>query len=142
MRNLLLLIFGLVALFDGFTTVLGTAAILGETTPGILISILFSLIILAFMIGTYPIWNASVIDTWVENKETEGCLLFFIRFLWIAAFLYDIFTSYSGNKFLVVGEETASASQEAILVGLTLLVSASPIFVSYMLNTIIRQREE
>ncbi len=139
MRNFLLVIFGPLALYDGFTTVLGTATILGDTNASILLSILFSLIILAFMLGTYFIWDGSVIDSVVEEREAEGCLLFFIRILWLAAFFYDIYTSYSGNKVLVVGANEATGAQEAILLGLTLLVSASPILVSYLLNSIMQR---
>jgi len=142
MRYFLIIILGLVALYDGFTTVLGTAIILGESTAGISVSILFSLIILAFMISTYPIWDTKIIADWVERREAEGCLLYFIRFIWIAAFIYDLYTSYSGNKALIIGNEKANAGQEAILIGLTLMVSASPIFLSYMLSMILQRKEE
>ncbi len=141
MRYFLIIILGLVALYDGFTTVLGTAIILGESTAGISVSILFSLIILAFMISTYPIWDTRVINNWVEKQATEGCLLYFIRFIWIAAFIYDLYTSYSGNKALITGNRQADAGQEAIFIGLTLMVSASPIFLSYLLSIISQGNE-
>jgi len=141
MRNVLLIIFTPIALYDGFTTVLGTAAILGQTSVGILLSILFSLIILAFMLGTFPIWSSRTLSSNAQNKDAEGCLLSFIRFIWVAAFIYDIYTSYSGNKALVAGENSTSISQEIILVGLTLFISAAPIFVSYMLSSLVRKSE-
>lgn len=114
-----MIVFGISSLWDAFTTLVGTSAVLQSNS--IVFSLVAAVVILAFMIGTKYIWNQ------------EGTLKTVLIVMWIIALGYDIFTSYTGNL-AVVMEGHANGDQEVFLIGLTILTSASPILVSIMMN--------
>ena len=126
--QLVIFFFGLASLWDGFTTFHGTANILAnnnnvEPNIIIIISSVFAIIILGFMWSTVYIW------------EMDGfSRLLFIVF-WFVAVGYDLYTSYIGNlEFIMRGQ--VNDQQFIVLVGITLLISGSPIFVSLLSDQI------
>ena len=72
-----------------------------------------------------------VLNTKRIIRWQRGFINFLVKFLWLIAFSYDVFTSWLGNANLLVGSSSTS-SAIIILIGLTLLVSASPILLSGM----------
>jgi len=123
MKILLLVIFGIASLWDGFTTVAGTYDILGSGWGQLAGSVAFALVILGFLVGTlellerYEDWHAFVV-----------CL---VSFFWLSAFGYDLFTSYVGNCRFIIGG-SLNASKTFILIGLTVFISVSPVCLSYL----------
>lgn len=120
----LIFIFGIIALYDGFTTFIGTADIMDDS---IIISVVFAVIILAIVGSTAFIWS--------DNAIEEEFLRIFLRFLWFVAIIYDLFTSYVGNLEVLMDGDV-SGGQTFILLGLTLLVSSAPVIFSYFLREI------
>jgi len=118
MRGILLIIFGLVATWDVFTTFVGISEILGDKgSAQIFIAVVFALVIAGFLFGTSYIFSSS------------GGASSILIVLWFIALGYDLYTSYAGNLYYVM-EGSASGNQHIILIGLTLLVSCAPIIVS------------
>jgi len=119
MKKVLMIVFGIASLWDAFTTLVGTSAVLQSNS--MVFSVVAAVVILAFMIGTKYIWNQ------------EGTLKTILVTMWVIALGYDVFTSFTGNL-AVVMEGYANESQMAFLIGLTILTSASPILVSIMID--------
>jgi hypothetical protein len=114
---ILVFIFAIASIWDGFTTVVGTHSILGQTQGQIPVSVMFSLVILGFMIGTSFI------------RDFKGAIGGAMKIAWWIALCYDLGTSYYGNRrFIIQGD--LNLQQNLILIGITLLVTASPIFLS------------
>lgn len=124
MFMVLLVILGITGLWDGFTTFYGSHSMLGDTGVSIIMSIIFAVIITAFLFTTSFIWSREIEDEFI------GILL---RGFWLIAFGYDIFTSFIGNKDIIL-PEAGSFSQLAMLVGITIMVSGSPIIFSYVVT--------
>lgn len=118
----LMLIFGCISLYDAFTTQIGTADIMDGQ---MIVSVAFAAVILAIVGSTAFIWS--------PNFFEEAFLKTFLRFIWIIAFGYDLYTSYHGNLDVLMGG-SVNEEQTTILIGLTILVSASPIIFSYMIK--------
>ena len=121
---LLLLVLGVTGLWDGFTTFYGTSQILGNDILSLIIAVIFSIIITAFLFSTNFIWDI--------NRE-NSFIIVMLRGFWFVSFLYDMFTSFIGNKDLLI-KDIGTFSQISILVGITILVSGSPIIFSYILH--------
>ena len=121
MANILLLIFGAVSIWDGFTTFYGTSEILGEEGSRTAVSAFFALIILGFMVGTSFIW------------DLDGALGVILKLCWFVSVGFDLYTSYNGNLKFVMND-FADGEQQAVLWGITILVSAAPIIVSLIWN--------
>jgi len=119
MKNVLLTLFGFIALWDAFTTVIGTGAYMG--TESITFSVIVGGIVLAFMIGTKYIW------------AQEGGLKTIMVLLWFLALAIDVATSFFGNL-AFLGDSFLSDDKKAFLLAVTVLTSASPILVSLMMN--------
>lgn len=119
MRKILMIVFGIASLWDAFTTLIGTSAVL--KTDNIVFSVVAAVVILAFMIATKYVW------------DQNGTLKIILIVLWAIALVYDVFTSYTGNL-TVVMNGYADEGQLVFLVGLTILTSASPILVSIMMD--------
>lgn len=113
----LLIALGIGAIWDGFTTVAGTVEILGSGGLQIMAAVVFALIIAGFLLGT----------TYVRNLE--GILGKALQGGWWMALLYDLYTSYTGNRDFIMDGQVAG-SQHVLLIGLTLLVTASPVLFS------------
>lgn len=130
--QLLLIITGIAGLWDGFTTFYGISEIMGvsdvmklrsrEITQ-IIASAFFALVITGFLFGTKTIWE-------ISKNHSVGQLL---KLLWFVAFFYDVYTSFYGNKeFILSGR--VNDEQMTMLIGMTILVSASPIMYSYLID--------
>ena len=130
--KLLLIITGIAGLWDGFTTFYGISEIMGvsdvmklrsrEITQ-IVASAFFALVITGFLFGTKTIWE-------ISKTHSIGHIL---KLLWFVAFTYDIYTSFYGNKeFILSGH--VNDEQMTMLIGMTILVSASPILYSYLID--------
>lgn len=116
-KPLLIILFGLAAVWDAITTVVGTKAYLGTTN--VAVPIFVALVITAFMVGTKQLW-----------RQREG-LGIAVKVLWCIAFAYDVFTSYIGNLTLVMGGETEKL---VFLLGITVLTSGAPILISLIFD--------
>jgi hypothetical protein len=124
MVQLLMTVLGIIAAWDGFTTFTGTMAILSPqsaTAIRIIIALMFALAISTFMLVSAFIW----MDT--KSDDFMGITL---RILWTVSVVYDLYTSYWGNKYYVAGELTGH--QEFLLVGMSLLVTGSPMLFSLL----------
>ncbi len=125
LRNFLMFGLGLVTVWDTFTTITGTTAIIGVGNIQIFISVIFGLIISAFLIFTIPILN----------NTDDDLIAIGAKILWFLAVCYDLYTSFTGNK-TFIAEQAASGNIERILItaGMTIFVSSSPIGISYVWN--------
>lgn len=129
LRAFMVLCFGIGALWDGATTALGVAAIIhANDLFGYLMCIVGA--VLGFLVGTKLIFS-------------KGQMPFpLLRLLWIVAFAYDIYTAFIGNvQYIILRKQLdgvvaaaheLTTGQLGLAIGLTVLVSASPIMISYL----------
>jgi hypothetical protein len=119
MRLFLLVVLAIASVWDAFTTVYGTIQILGNAPLQIMAALLFSALIFGFVLNTRTImrWHS-------------GFMSGITKFFWFVALSYDLFTSWVGNSNLILRSRNMEAATFIILVGLTLLVTASPILLS------------
>jgi hypothetical protein len=116
---MLIIVFGIASLWDAFTTVYGTWSVLGRGWPQVIVSILVAIVVLAFLVNSARVW---------KGKDSPQSAIWAV--LWFVAVGYDLYTSFLGNRdFLLSG--VASDEQMIVLVGLTVLVSGSPILSSF-----------
>jgi hypothetical protein len=135
--GILLIACGLTGLWDGFTTFYGTHVILtgsmgiasnisalesGELIK-VIASAFFAIIILGFLFGTKHVWRS-------KGDVFTSSLL---RMFWVTAFIYDIYTSFMGNRDIIIGSP-GDLNQFVILIGMTILVSGAPIIFSLMIE--------
>lgn len=120
MRIFLLIVLAIATVWDGFTTVYGTLQALGDGPIQIGIAFLFSGLIFGFVLNTKRLM-----------RWKGGFVSGVAKFFWVIALGYDLYTSWIGNSALVV-RGNGSATKIIILIGLTLLVTASPILLSAM----------
>lgn len=128
MRNMfvtLLIILGLAGLWDGFTTFYGSYSLLGGGGMSVIISMIFAVIITAFLFTTSFIWSREL------QGEFIGDLL---KGFWFIAFAFDVFTSFVGNKDILLSNVVELDESMIMLVGITALVSGSPIIFSYIIT--------
>ncbi len=139
---LLILILGIVSLWDGFTTLFGALQIFegkvetliplisslqngqnpleGKDVQVLIPSILLSLAILGFLLATSYIWETG-----------QSSLKVVLIIIWIVATGFDLYTSFIGNLYFILrGEYDTASPQFALLIGLTLVVSSSPMLLS------------
>ena len=130
--QVILIITGFAGLWDGFTTFYGLSEIMGvsdvmelksiEMTK-IIASACFALVITGFLFATKTIWEIS----------KHNAIAPILRFLWFIAFSYDVYTSFYGNQAFIFSGNI-NDEQIIMLVGMTVLVSASPIVYSYLID--------
>jgi hypothetical protein len=120
MRLFLLIVLAIATIWDAFTTVYGTVQVLGDGLFQLLAAILFSSLIFAFVLNTRRIMK------WPGDFVGGAA-----KFFWFIALCYDLYTSWVGNAALIV-QGSGELSEFVILIGLTLLVTASPILLSTM----------
>lgn len=121
MNILLLIIVALAGLWDGFTTIYGTTKVLGTGPIQIAVSLLFSALVLSFLLSTRRILGGS----------EGGFMGLFARFFWLLALFYDLYTSWIGNSDLILPHRSTVA-ETVILLGLTFLVSGSTILFPFL----------
>jgi len=118
-RTLLGLLLGVVAIWDTVTTVYGTYKIFGEGTIQLVVSIGFAL-----LLGGYLIWTIPIIKNPSEELIPVGA-----KVLWFLAICYDLFTSFTGNMELILGNSTG-VQKVLLAIGLTIFVCSAPIGLS------------
>ncbi len=132
-KNIMLACFGISTLWDGITTALGIAAIIdAKDIFGYALCFVGGVVILGFGIGTQVIF----VKNDIPHKIMRG--------LWVLAVAFDAYTSFMGNaQYIVLRKQLAglfdvvgslTLGQIIITVGLTILVTASPIMISYLLE--------
>ena len=123
-RNIIILGLGIITVWDTFTTITGTTSIIGNGSMQMFISVIFGIMISAFLVFTLPI-----LENDDENLVTTGA-----KILWFLAICYDLYTSYTGNQTFITEQATAGNIQKIIItVGMTIFVSSSPIGISYLM---------
>lgn len=118
-RSLLIILLGIVAIWDTITTVYGTYTIFGDGAIQIIVSIGFALILTGYLLRTIPI---------IKNPSEE-LIPVGAKVLWFLAILYDIFTSFTGNMDLILGNATG-VQKVLVAIGLTIFVCSAPIGLS------------
>jgi hypothetical protein len=136
MKGFLLFCFLIAALWDGATTVLGTAVILQAQEPlqyGFCVAAAFVVLGLGFGTRTF--------------LSKSGTVYTFFKIGWVFALLFDIFTSFMGNSRYIVLKQAfntttteglfstiqqMSFQQFLVVAVMTLLVSGSPVAYSYI----------
>ncbi len=125
MDKLLLVVLVIASVWDGFTTVYGTLIILGHDGVSIIVALIFAGLLLSFLL------NSKRIVDW-EKDFTGGILRFFL----FVAIVYDLYTAWIGNQTFIVGN-TTDGKKIAFLVGLTLMISGSPMVLSLLWEKIL-----
>ena len=131
MQLLLLLIFLIGALWDGITTALGVATAIGANDPlGYAACFIAGILVLGFSIFSMPI---------LTFPGLPGIIL---KLVWLIAIIFDFYTAFIGNaKYVVLrslNTDIGSIFQELdifrllVVIGLTLIVSFSPIVISIL----------
>ena len=129
-RNLILLLLGFVTVYDIITTISGTLEILQISIGGMVAAVTLGLLIGGMLYYTHEIFL---------NKSDDFLPKAF-KGLWVLAFLYDIWTSFTGNaKFVLQDYDLTRLTTEdwkrlILLLGLTLFVSSCPVILSYARN--------
>lgn len=118
----LLSVLSMASLWDGFTTVYGSIATLGNDPTQVVVSILLAALIISLLLNTSQIFNIKKLFTRVLSG-----------IFWVTAVCYDLYTSWIGNSTFVIKDEKDTA-QLIILFGLTMLVTGSPILLSLLWN--------
>ncbi len=91
MKYFMILCFGMGALWDGITTVLGIASIIHADTPlGYATCGIGGILILGFTIGTRVLFS-----------ESEP-IYYILRIFWLVAILFDGFTALTGNANYII----------------------------------------
>lgn len=120
MKKILVLVLGLASFWDGFTTVYGTINTIGMGIFQLIAGLIFGALILCCLLFTERIIR------WESNFT--GAIL---RFFWFIALCYDLYTSWLGNRDFIIGYNP-SDKKTVVLIGLTALVSGSPIILSLL----------
>jgi hypothetical protein len=110
--------------WDGGTTVYGTIATLnkGTSLPALFAASICAIIVLVFMYATFDIFNAAY----------NSMIIKVLKVVWVICLSYNIYTSFLGNwNFLVGGD--LDITKFLVIVGMTLIVSGSTIFASWIL---------
>ena len=118
MRIFLLAALFIATIWDFFTTVYGTFLILGNGPIQLVASVLFGTMILGFILNTPRIF-----------RMPASFVIILTRIFWFIALCYDFYTSWVANRALLTSGR-GGAAESFILIGVTLLVTASPILFS------------
>ena len=117
MKKFLIVIFALIAIWDAFTTFIGVYGVTEGNEQGLIYSIVASVLVFAFMIGTTHILSI------------DGVAGKFMKVFWVIAIIVDVVTSFIGNSIFL---EANNWILWGLLIFITLLTSASGIIVSYI----------
>lgn len=121
-KQLMTILLGLVTIWDTITTIYGTYIIFGDGTIQLVVSIGFALLLTGFLIRTIPI---------IKNPSEE-LIPAGTKVLWFLAICYDIFTSFTGNMDLILGNSTG-LQKVVLAIGITIFVCSSPIGLSKLI---------
>jgi hypothetical protein len=122
MLIVLLVVVAIGTLWDAFTTIYGSTLILGNGLAPALAALIFTALMLGFLLATMRIFR------W--QGGFSGVLL---KFFWFVALAYDFYASWVGNRDLIVGQNNVPTSaQSFMIVGFTLLVISSPVLLSIL----------
>lgn len=120
MKRIILFLFAVGSFWDATTTYMGTYQLLNsDSEVSIIASLIFALIILAFLVSTFDIWK---IDNEIGN---------IFKAILIIAIFYDLYTSWNGNIHILF-DGHINDQQYSILIPLTLFMTISPIFGMYL----------
>ena len=121
-------VLAIASIWDVFTTIYGTTRILGEGAGQMTAAILFGALIGSSLVNTRSI---------LSRRDDAARML--MSLFWVLSLGYDLYTSYLGNeRFLLplAGDEQIWGRIEEprflILLGLTMLVSGSPVLLSLL----------
>lgn len=119
--TLLSVILAIASVWAAVAAALGSIAILGTGAIPIIAALLFTALVFAFLLATRRIaqWQGSFPDV-------------LLKFFWFVALGYGLYTTWVGNRNLIVGAGRPTAAQAFILIGLTLLLVSSPIVLSWL----------
>lgn len=120
MEILLMAILALGTLWNAFTIVYGAISILGNGIIEIVASLLFSALVLGFVLNTTKI-----------IKSRSGFIGGLLALFWFISVCYNFYASWIGNR-LLMGREQGGGAETALLIGLTLLGASSPILLSVL----------
>lgn len=120
-RHIVMLLLGLITIWDTFTTIVGTTEIIGSANMQIFIAVIFAIMIAGLLIFTIPIWKNSKDDFIATGAKG----------LWLLALLYDFYTSFMANRDFIIQGFDANVHQLVITVGITIFVTSAPIGISY-----------
>jgi hypothetical protein len=122
MLIVLLVVVAVGTLWDAFTTIYGATVILGDGLIPALAALIFTALMLGFLLATMRIFR------W--QGGFSGVLM---KFFWAVALAYDFYASWVGNNDLIVGQDsTPTSAQSFMIVGFTLLVISSPALLSVL----------
>jgi hypothetical protein len=121
MQIALLVILAIASVWAAVAATLGSIVILGTGAIPVIAALLFTALVLAFLLGTR--W----IVQWQGNFP--GALL---KFFWFVALGYGLYTTWVGNRNLIIGVGRPTTAQAFLLTGLTLLLVSSPIVLSWL----------
>jgi len=117
MKKFLIIIFALIAVWDAFTTFIGVFGITENNGQAMIYSVVASVLVFAFMVGTTHILNI------------EGVAGKFLKVFWVIAIVVDFVTSFIGNSIFLKADNWILWG---LLVFITLLTTASGVIVSYI----------
>jgi hypothetical protein len=120
MRLFLFIVLTLASIWDVFTTVYATLTILGTGIVQIIAALLFAALIMSFILNTRRImqWRSGFVGG-------------IVKVFWFVALACDFYTAWVANVDLLTrGQE--STAELIIVIGLTLLVTSSPILLSVL----------
>jgi hypothetical protein len=154
----LILVFSALMLWDVITTCLGVITLLGGVNTGsVCISILFSAFIWSLNFYTIDIWEGigqdlngttyspppsfpevpSPFPSGFNKKGNTPFIIWILRPFWIFAFIFDFYTSWQGNKRLLMGiseNNSNSGVADLLIIFFTLATTFSPMIVYWLLR--------
>jgi hypothetical protein len=121
MQIALLVILAIASAWAAVAATLGSIVILGTGAIPVIAALLFTALVFAFLLTT----------RWVLQWQGSfaGILL---KFFWFVALGYGFYTTWVGNRNLIVGVGRPTTAQAFLLIGLTLLLISSPIVLSWL----------
>lgn len=126
-QYVLLAVLILASTWSAFAVAFGSMTILGPNTIAILVAMGFTALVIGFLLASWWIFKASGLFPGVVLKV-----------VWAIALIYGLVTAWVGNRELIV-QNQLSVGQGFLITGLTVLVMACPIVLSWLLaNRILR----
>jgi hypothetical protein len=128
-QYVLLAVLIIASTWAAFSVAFGSMTLLGPNTISIIVAMGFTALVIGFLLASWWIFQAPGVF--------PGILL---KVFWLIALIYGLVTAWVGNRELIVPNQI-SVGQAFLITGLTLLVIACPIVLSWLLaNRIFRVR--